>query len=172
MMSTSCPPLPNPGRDYRERERIKRKALRWRAGLLELPASERLAVLVALSDLWDLTAAELASVPAPIRRCRGCGTTENLYARRTPEGGTLPQNICWECQREKSRQGQAERRENQAVKVGADLSTRICACGAEYPATRGWWCSPVCRQERIALACEGLAAAFREQAGRQKARAA
>lgn len=36
------------GRDYRERERIKRKVARWRAGLARLPALERQAILSAL----------------------------------------------------------------------------------------------------------------------------
>jgi DNA adenine methylase len=39
------------GRDFRERERIKRKKLRWRAKLETMPALERHAILSAISEM-------------------------------------------------------------------------------------------------------------------------
>ncbi len=48
------------GANYRERERIKRKRLRWRSRLAAMPALERRAILE------ELTALELASPSAPM----------------------------------------------------------------------------------------------------------
>ncbi|HDU3555967.1 TPA: DNA methylase [Klebsiella quasipneumoniae subsp. similipneumoniae] len=39
------------GKDYNDRYRIKRKALRWKEKFAALPASERLAIMVALNDV-------------------------------------------------------------------------------------------------------------------------
>ncbi|MCA1615031.1 MAG: DNA adenine methylase [Acidobacteria bacterium] len=44
------------GRDFRERERIKRKKLRWRAKLEGMPALERYAILSEIEELRELTA--------------------------------------------------------------------------------------------------------------------
>lgn len=44
------------GRDFRERERIKRKKLRWRKKLEGLPALERYAILSEIEEMRDLTA--------------------------------------------------------------------------------------------------------------------
>jgi len=42
------------GRDYRERERIKRKKARWAAKLSKLPAAERAAIMEALREMMVL----------------------------------------------------------------------------------------------------------------------
>ncbi|HEY0171153.1 MAG TPA: hypothetical protein VGB98_09020 [Pyrinomonadaceae bacterium] len=42
------------GRDFRERERIKRKKLRWKAMLKTMPALERYAILSEIEELRDL----------------------------------------------------------------------------------------------------------------------
>ena len=60
------------GRNFRERERIKRKAARWRANFLAMPAAERDAVLRALlvgtdDDAGDLAAGGDADVPTTTR---------------------------------------------------------------------------------------------------------
>lgn len=44
------------GKDFRDRERIKRKRERWKAKLLRMPAHERHAILSAVSELRDLIA--------------------------------------------------------------------------------------------------------------------
>jgi len=41
------------GKDYNDRQRIKRKAARWRAKYSALPPAERLAIMVALSEVDD-----------------------------------------------------------------------------------------------------------------------
>lgn len=41
------------GRDFRERERIKRKKQRWKQKLSTMPALERYAILSELADLRD-----------------------------------------------------------------------------------------------------------------------
>lgn len=39
------------GKDYNDRYRIKRKAQRWKEKFAALPAAERLAIMVALSEI-------------------------------------------------------------------------------------------------------------------------
>lgn len=41
------------GKDYNDRERIKRKAKRWREKFAALPYAERLAIMTALSEVND-----------------------------------------------------------------------------------------------------------------------
>lgn len=41
------------GDDYRERERIKRKKLRWKTRLERMPAQERYALLATIKELWE-----------------------------------------------------------------------------------------------------------------------
>ncbi len=53
------------GRDYRERERIRRKAARWRRMLMAMPAAERQAVLDAISGILPPAAAVQASKRSP-----------------------------------------------------------------------------------------------------------
>ncbi len=53
------------GDTFRERERIKRKRLRWRARLLSLPASERYAILSVLADLGAPIAGSDPPLPPP-----------------------------------------------------------------------------------------------------------
>lgn len=53
------------GRDFRERERIKRKTHRWKARLLKMPALERQALLAAISEvLADPLSPDVAMVAA------------------------------------------------------------------------------------------------------------
>ena len=52
------------GRNFRERERIKRKTMRWKARLLKMPDLERQALLAALTDvLADPLSPDLARSP-------------------------------------------------------------------------------------------------------------
>lgn len=41
------------GDDYRERERIKRKKLRWKTRLERMPAQERYALLATIKEIWE-----------------------------------------------------------------------------------------------------------------------
>ena len=43
------------GQDFRERERIKRKAARWKTNLSAMPALERQAILSALREEWPMS---------------------------------------------------------------------------------------------------------------------
>ena len=55
------------GEDFRERERIKRKKLRWVNRLHTMPTLERRALLNAIGEAWklDLAPAEMAMTPPP-----------------------------------------------------------------------------------------------------------
>lgn len=51
------------GRDFRERERIKRKTQRWKARLLKMPALERQALVTALADVTSPDLVRSAGAP-------------------------------------------------------------------------------------------------------------
>ena len=88
------------GKDYRERERIKRKVTRWTRRLAALPALERLALMSAIND--DLTAPAASSPPrtghlphrAPASR------VSILFVHKTTNYTAVPGADTWDAERD------------------------------------------------------------------------
>lgn len=68
------------GRNFTDRQRIKRKAARWKAKFLQLPPAERQAVLAALLEVGDR--AQLDPTMAESAADASCSTDGDDYGRR------------------------------------------------------------------------------------------